>query len=63
MNILKRRPLRNQQGASAIEYALVIAFVALAIIAALTAFSDSISTFLGNIGTTIENTGAGGGAP
>lgn len=58
MITIKRRPLRNQKGASAIEYALVIALVALAIIGALGALQGQITGFLTTVGTKISEAGS-----
>ncbi len=58
MNTIQpRRQLRTQTGASAIEYALVIALVALALIVALGTFSGKITTFLGTVGGKIDDAG------
>ena len=43
--------LKREEGQTAVEYGLVLAFVSLGLIVALTALKDSIATFLGNIGT------------
>ncbi|HLB43619.1 MAG TPA: Flp family type IVb pilin [Gammaproteobacteria bacterium] len=54
MTTVKYRLLRNQKGASAVEYALVIALVALAIITALGTLETSITGFLGEVSASID---------
>ncbi|HLB43618.1 MAG TPA: Flp family type IVb pilin [Gammaproteobacteria bacterium] len=55
MATVQPHPLRNQKGASAVEYALVIALVALAIIAALGTLETSISGYLEEVAASIPN--------
>jgi pilus assembly protein Flp/PilA len=56
VTILKR--FRDDQaGATVIEYALIAAFLALAIIGALTSVGNTLSTRLSNIATIIANGG------
>ena len=53
-----RRFLRANEAVSALEYALLVGIVATALAVAITTFSDSVSTALGNIGTAISSGGA-----
>ena len=57
-----RRFVRSTKAVSALEYAILVGIVAIAITAALATFSDSITTALNTIGTDIAGTG-GAGAP
>jgi len=50
-----KRFLTDESGATAIEYSLIAALMAAAIIAALTTFKGDLSTAFGNIGTTLKN--------
>lgn len=47
------RFLKDESGATAIEYSLIAALMAAAIIAALTSFSGDLKTAFTNIGTTL----------
>ena len=47
------RFVKDESGATAIEYALIAALMSAALVTALTAFSGSLSTAFGNIGTTL----------
>lgn len=49
--------LRDESGASAAEYVLILAIIGGGIVAAATAFGGSISTALGKAGTAIEGVG------
>jgi len=49
------RFMKDESGATAIEYSLIAALMAAAIIAALTTFKGDLSTAFGNIGTTLKN--------
>jgi Flp pilus assembly pilin Flp len=49
-----RRFVRANEAVSALEYAILIGVIAVAIAAALLTFSASITTALGNIGTGIS---------
>lgn len=49
------RFMNDESGATAIEYSLIAALMAAAIIAALTTFKGDMSTAFGNIGTTLKN--------
>ena len=48
--------LRNNRAVSALEYAILVGAIAIAIAAALGDFADSIETALENIGTGLEAT-------
>lgn len=54
MNLV-RRLINDESGATAIEYGLIAALVAVAIIAALTALGTSLDTLFGNVATTVSN--------
>jgi len=43
----------DERGATATEYALLVAFIALVIVAGVTVFGSSLDTFFSNIGTKI----------
>jgi pilus assembly protein Flp/PilA len=45
--------LNDESGASAAEYVLILAIIGSAIVAAMTAFGQSIATALGNAGTAL----------
>ena len=48
------RFIRDEEGATAIEYGLIAALVSVAIIIALTALGDSLSTLFQNISDTVS---------
>lgn len=54
MNLV-RRLINDESGATAIEYGLIAALVAVAIIAALTALGSSLDTLFSNVATTVSN--------
>jgi pilus assembly protein Flp/PilA len=54
-----RKLRKDESGATAIEYGLIAGFVAIAIVAALTALGGSLNTVYNNVANTL--TGAGGG--
>lgn len=56
-----RQIARDEQGISAVEYAILGALVALGIATAATGLGTSITGALENIGTTISGTGGGTG--
>ena len=58
MEIIKRF-VTEQEGADAVEYALVIALIALAIVAGATFMGASISNKLSSIGAKVCSTGSG----
>jgi len=47
--------LRDESGASAAEYALILAIVGLGIVVAVTSLRDAIATAIGNTATRISN--------
>ena len=46
--------LKDEEGATAIEYALITALIGIAIVAALTGLGSSISNLFGNISTSLR---------
>ncbi len=48
------RFLKNESGATAIEYGLIAALIAVVVIAAMTTLGGSIQTAFGDIGTTLK---------
>ena len=48
--------LRNERGASAVEYALIVSFIALLIIAAVTGVGNQLITVFNNIITKLGGT-------
>ena len=53
------RYLRNNHAVSALEYAILVGVIAVAISAALVTFSGSITTALNTIGTEVSGTAVG----
>ena len=49
-----RRFLRANKAVSALEYAILVGVIAVAVAAALAAFGGKISTAIGNIGTKVQ---------
>jgi pilus assembly protein Flp/PilA len=49
------RFVKDESGATAIEYSLIAALMAAAIITALSTFGDDLSTAFKNIGKTLKN--------
>ena len=47
--------IRDESGATAIEYGLIAALVSVAAIAALTAMGDSLSTMFFNVSSELDN--------
>lgn len=47
------RPVRSESGVTAIEYGLIAALIAVAIIATVTLVGGSLSTLFGGVSTTI----------
>ena len=45
---------RHERGATAVEYAMLVVFIALAIVVGTTAFSGGVNTLFENMGTTIS---------
>ena len=60
-NISRRfsRFLRANEAVSALEYAVLVGVVVLGVGGAIMAFSDSVESAIGAIGTTVTNTGTG----
>jgi pilus assembly protein Flp/PilA len=54
--------LKNEEGVTAIEYGLIAALIAVAIIAAVTALGGNLGTLFQTVATAIT-TAIGGGAP
>ncbi len=50
-----RKLRKSKRGATAIEYGLIAALIAVAAIAAMTALGESLSTLFGGIATTLAN--------
>ncbi|HWE73543.1 MAG TPA: Flp family type IVb pilin [Stellaceae bacterium] len=50
---LMGRLLRDDTGATAIEYGLIAAFIALAIIGGATSIGGNLSTIFGNVGSAL----------
>ncbi len=48
-----RAALRDEEGATAVEYALMVALIAVAIIGAVTALGTNLSTVFTNVANTI----------
>ncbi len=46
--------LKNESGATAIEYALIASGIAMAILAAIQSLGTSISSFFGNVSTALK---------
>ncbi|MEZ2390740.1 Flp family type IVb pilin [bacterium RCC_150] len=46
--------LTSEKGATATEYSLLVAFIALVIIAGVTAFGGALNTWYNNIATTVS---------
>ena len=55
--------LRGERGVSALEYAVLVGVIAVAVVGLLTAFSDQISTAMNNIGTRLVGAPGVGAAP
>jgi len=55
MQNLVTRFLKNESGATAIEYGLIAAGIAVAIIAAVNTLGGTLKTTFGNINTSINN--------
>ena len=52
--------IKDESGATAIEYGLVAAFVSLAGITAMTSMGNSLSTFFTSVTSSIESANSGG---
>lgn len=57
MNKLFKRFLRDESGATAIEYGLIAALISVGIIVGVRSLGSSLSTTLNTLGTTIEKNG------
>jgi pilus assembly protein Flp/PilA len=53
--------VKNEKGATAIEYGLIAAGISLAIVAAVYAFGDDLNELFGGLGDSLSNTGGEGG--
>ena len=51
------RFLKNESGATAIEYGLIAALIAVVLVTAMTALKDDISEMFGRIGTAVDAAG------
>jgi pilus assembly protein Flp/PilA len=51
-----RKLFKNSKGATAIEYGLIAALIAVAMITAVTQVGTKVSTTFGNIGTNLKST-------
>lgn len=49
--------LRDDRGATTVEYGLLVALIALALVAAFTAFAGDITTWFGKLGDQAANNG------
>jgi len=56
-----RRFVRSEAGASALEYALLVGVVSVALLATFTAFSDEIGDALSQIGSNLVSTASNTG--
>ncbi len=54
--------VKNEKGATAIEYGLIAAGISLAIVAAVYAFGDDLNALFGGLGDSLTNTGGDAGA-
>lgn len=59
MKNLISRFVRDESGATAIEYGLIAALIAVAIIVALTTLGSSLSTTFTGVSTSLDNANAG----
>ncbi|GLS99714.1 fimbrial protein [Sphingobium jiangsuense] len=50
-----RKMLKNEEGATAIEYGLIAALIAVAAIVAMGRVGDSLTNTFNNVATTLEN--------
>jgi pilus assembly protein Flp/PilA len=53
--------IRNEEGATAIEYGLIAALIAVAAIAAMTSLGSNLNTTFGEVNTALEGADAGEG--
>lgn len=61
MTTLVKRFVKDESGATAIEYGLIAAGIGVAIIGAITTLGGDIGNTFGRVGTELRNAGAGGG--
>ncbi len=54
--------LLDEEGATMVEYALLVGLIAVALIGAITGLKGGISTLFGNAQTSLENAPSSGGA-
>ncbi len=57
MKALWKRFKHDESGQGMVEYGMVIALIALALIVALTLFKDKIAAFFGRMGTKLDTVG------
>jgi Flp pilus assembly pilin Flp len=53
INLLSSHTPRDQRGQGLAEYALILTFIAIVVIAALAFFGGQVNTMLSNVGTSI----------
>ena len=58
-----RSLIRDESGATAIEYGLIAALVSVAAIAALSAMGDSLDSMFTKVSTELDNATTGGAVP
>jgi len=61
MKTIFNRFIKDESGATAIEYGLIAALIAVVIIAALTTIGDELNIAFGKVGTALSNANAAGG--
>ena len=57
-----RKLIRNEDGATAIEYGLIAALIAVAAITTLTSLGGNLNTTFGKVDTSLSDANSGGGA-
>ena len=55
LHLFMTTPREEEKGATATEYALLVAFIAFAIIIGVTAFGGALSGYFSKLGTTVGN--------
>jgi len=55
--------IRSEEGATAVEYGLIIAVVAVALIGILNSFGGELGQWFGSLADTVTGSGSGGTAP
>jgi pilus assembly protein Flp/PilA len=58
-----RKVIKSEEGASLVEYGLLVALIAVVCIAGITALGGSINGLFNGLSTTISGTSTGGAAP